>query len=599
MMISFSSLLQIYGERIQRWEDWGGITTFVLLREGSDPALVESKLTELARTHLPEDEKEASYYLQPLRRIYIDNAIHGLNNDLESAGDISRIYIISAIAFFILLIAVINFVNLSTARVTRRLKEVGVRKTFGAARLNLIKQFLVGSILLSTVALGLGLFLFQIFKPRLDQYLGKTLTLDILATPWIIPVLLTLVFVVGILVGSYPAFFFSRFPAAAAFRFGVPTGSSRSGLRRILVIVQFFIAVAIITSTAVVLKQVRFSEQTDLGFDRENLIVIRNRSAYRLRNADLVKKEIQNRSRAVSVAAVGWFPHDQNRNINTFYPQDRRDEKGIVAQTMDVDPDFVPTLGLKMVSGRNFEEGRTTDENAVLINRKAIEAFGFTEPVGSVLFSDDDAYRVIGVIEDWITNSIHSVINPTVVFLTDDTAGEFVVRINPEERDATLAEIREIWNRLLPQTILDYTYVTDLLNRSYDGERRLATLLISFCVLTIVVACLGIFGLASYVTEQRTKEIGIRKVLGATVSGVIFILSKQFLLWVAVANIFAWPISYFMMKNWLQRFAYRTRMDWWIFMLAGLGVLLTALVTAGIQSFRAARANPVQALRYE
>jgi putative ABC transport system permease protein len=370
-------------------------------------------------------------------------------------------------------------------------------------------------------------------------------------------------------------------------------------LRRTLVIFQFFIAVAIITSTAIVLKQVRFSETTDLGFDQENLIVVRNRSAYRMRNADLIKKEIQNRTGAISVAAVGWFPHDQNRNIMTFHPQDRKEEKGIVAQTMDFDADFVSTLGLSIIEGRNFEEGRVADGNAVLINRKAIETFGFTEPVGSVLFNDDEAYRVIGVLEDWHTNSIHSGINPTVAFLTDETAAEFVVRIKPEQSRETLTAIREIWNRLMPQTILDYVYVTDLLNRSYDGERRLASLLVSFGILTIVVACLGIYGLASYVTEQRTKEIGIRKVLGATVSGVIFILSKQFIFWIVVANVFAWPTVYFLMKNWLQRFAYRTPIEWWIFLLAGLGVFTAALATVGIQSLRAARANPVDALRYE
>ena len=248
MIASFSTLHQTHSEAVKRWESWGMITTFVRLRSGADPAAVDEKITAVARSHLDEDEKDASYYLQPLGRIYIENAAYGMNNDLDNSGSITRLYIFSAVALLILIVAAINFINLSTAKISGRLKEVGIRKTCGALRSNLIKQFLMESVLLSAVAMGLGLVLFSVFKPRLDLYLEKTLNLGVLTTPWILPVVAGMILVVGFLAGCYPAFFLSRFPAAVIFRYGIPRGPSRYGLRRILVGVQFFIAGALIVS---------------------------------------------------------------------------------------------------------------------------------------------------------------------------------------------------------------------------------------------------------------------------------------------------------------------------------------------------------------
>ena len=599
MIASFATLRQTYPEADRRWESWGNITTFVRLRKGADPSSVDAKITAIVRPHLDDDQKDASYYLQPLGRIYIENAARGMNNDIDNSGSITRLYIFSAVALLILIIAAINFINLSTAKISGRVKEVGIRKTVGSLRSNLITQFLVESLLISASAMGLGLILFRLFKPRLDAYLGKTLNLGVLATPWILPAVAAMVLVVGFLAGSYPALFLSRFQAAVIFRSGVPRGPSRAGLRRILVGFQFFIAGALIVCTLVVLKQVRYSEAKDLGYDRENLIVLQNRDASRLKNARTVKRQILSRTGALAAASVNSFPSAQNRNISTVRTEDRAEGEGVVVQTLNVDADFVPTMGLKIAAGRNFEETRTGDREAVLVNKTAARDLGPENPVGKLLFRGDKAYSIIGILEDWNTNSIHSRIYPTVLFASDETATDLVVRLPQGGRQEVISRIRGVVSELLPEQIFDFAYVDDLFLRAYDEERRLASLLISFCGLTIFVACLGIFGLAAYSTEQRTKEIGIRKVLGSNVAAIVILFTGDYARWVFVANVLAWPAAYFAANKWLQAFAFRTPVGFVPFILAGSLTLAVAVLSVIFQTMRAALANPVHSLRYE
>ncbi len=598
MIASFATLHQTHRDEMTHWESWGMITTFVRLREGVDPEALDPKITEVARSHLPEDEKEASYYLQALGKIYIDNATHGMNNDLDTSGSLTQLYIFSAVALLILIIAAINFINLSTAKIAGRMKEVGIRKTCGAARSHLIKQFLMESILLTSVAMGLGLVLFSLFKPRLDQYLGKTLHLGVLTTPWIFPAVVILVLVVGFLAGSYPALFLSRFHAAVIFRSGVHRGPSKSGLRRVLVGIQFFIAGALIVCTMVVFKQVRYSETKDLGYNKDNLIVLNNRDTSLSKKVELTKSQILARTGALDAAIVGGFPSAQNRNISTIRLEGKMEEETLV-QSQEVDADFIPTMGLNLLAGRNFEAGRATDEEAVLINETAARSFGFEDALGKFIYRDDNAFRVIGILKDWNTNSIHSPIYPMVLFPADETATKLVVRLPAVGAMDVISRIREIVTGILPGQIFDYAYVDELHLIAYDEERRLASLLISFCQLTILVACLGIFGLAAYSTEQRTKEIGIRKVLGSSVSSIVLLLTRNYTIWVIVANLFAWPAAYYAANRWLQSFAYRTSVGIGPFIVAILMTLVVALFSVIFQTLRAATANPVHSLRYE
>lgn len=599
MIASFATLYQTHGEVAQQWNSWGMITTFVRLRRGVDPKTVDEKITALARSHLNDDEKDASYYLQPLDKIYINNAAHGMNNDLDNSGSITRLYIFSAVALLILIVAAINFINLSTAKIAGRLKEVGIRKTCGAMRSHLIKQFLMESLLLTAIAMGLGLILFSLFKPRLDLYLGKSLNLGVLSTPWILPAVAVMVVIVGFLAGAYPAVFLSRFQAAVIFRSGVPKGPSKSGLRKVLVCVQFFIAGALIVCTLVILKQVRFSETKDLGYNKDDLIVLNNREASRLKSALTAKEQILSRTGALAAACVGKFPSAQNRNISNIRIEGQTDEKGTIVQSMEVDEDFVPAMELKLAAGRNFEYGRSADEEAVLINETAAQSLGLKGPAGQYIYRGEKAYRIIGILQDWNTNSIHSRIYPIVLFHSDETAGELLIRLPSTGSQEVVSQIREVFLELFPDQLFDYAYVDDLQLRSYDEERRLASLLISFCQLTVFVACLGIFGLAAYSTEQRTKEIGIRKVLGASVGGIVLLFTNDYIRWVTVASILAWPAAYFAANKWLQAFAYRTSIGFGPFIIAGLITTVVALVSVVFQTMKAALANPVRSLRYE
>ncbi|MFO7981461.1 MAG: ABC transporter permease [Candidatus Aminicenantes bacterium] len=599
LLISFNTLTQSMPESMMSWRSWGSFTTFILLNENVQPEGLDEKITALAQTHLFEGSDKTTFYLQPFDRIYIDNAMQGKNNDIAHNGSITRIAVFSITALLILVIAAINFINLSTAKISGRMKEVGVRKTCGAHRPQLVWQFLIESVILTAAAMVLGLVLFTVFKPRLDHYLGMTLNIGIFSTPWILPAVLGLILVVGFLAGSYPAFLMSRFPAAMVFRSRGPGKLSRSGLRRILVGVQFFIAVVLIAWTLVVIKQIRYSEMRDPGYDREGLIILKNQEATELENAVILRNQILNRTDVVNASYVGSFPYGQSRNIGTYKTEETREEKGQIAQTQSVDPRFVPVMGLEIIAGRNFEEGRVADQKSVLVNQKAVQELKLGNAVGKILFRNDEAFRIIGVVKDWNTNSIHSQISPMVLHAADETSRNLVIRLPRGKENHVLTQIRGIWSEMLPGQIFDYSFVDELSYLSYDDERRLASLLVSFCLLTVFVAGLGIFGLASYSVEQRTKEIGIRKVLGSSAFGIVTLLTKSYTRWVLAANLIAWPVAFYAAQRWLQGFAYRTSIGAGPFLTAGLLTLLAALVSVVFQTLKAASSNPSDSLRYE
>ena len=599
LIASFATLDQAYGDALRKWVSWGNITTFVRLIPGADVKTVDSKITALARSYLSEDEKDASYYLQPLRQIYINKTDHGMNNDLDNSGSLTRLHIFSAVALLILLIAAINFINLSTAKISGRLKEVGVRKTCGAMRSHLVKQFLMESLLLTSIAMALGLVLFTLFKPRLDIYLGKHLNLSVLTTPWILPSIAGMILLVGFLAGSYPAFYLSSFQAAVIFRSNVSRGPSKTVLRRILVGIQFFIAGILIVCTLVVFKQVHYSETKDLGFNQNNLILLEIRDAARLKNLDIIKNQILRQTGALAVSSIDNFPNAQNRNISNIRLEGQTEEESKIFQTIETDLDFVPILGLKLEMGRNFEKGRIGDRDTVLINEKAAKSLDLENPIGSFLVRSDKTYQIIGMLEDWNTNSIHSRIFPTVLFLSDETAGELIIRLPSEENQAVISRIKRLMSELTPEQIFDFAYISDLHHQSYDEDRRLASLLISFCLLTVFVACLGIFGLAAYSTEQRTKEIGIRKVLGSSITKIILLFTRSYARWVFTANLLAWPVAYYFVNKWLQSFAFKTKVGFGPFLFAGLITLAVALISVIFQTLKAALAAPVDSLRYE
>jgi len=599
VIASYASMSRISPKEPTEWGAWGMTTTFLLLRPGSVMKSVESKVDALMKSRLdPKDREGYSCFLQALPKIYLDQARNSISNDLSSAGNIAQIYVFSAIALLILLVAAINFVNLSTAKIARRLKEVAVRKTCGAERRDLIRQFLTESILVTAAAMAAGLFFYSLFKPRLDAYLGKELSFNLFSGLGLPLVIVGMILVVGLLAGSYPAFFLSRFPAALMLRSGIGSRASKSGLRRALVICQFFIAVVMVASTLVVLKQVRYTETKDLGYDAKNLVLFQIPDARRLKITGVLKSEILSRTQAPA-AAISFLPSGQNRGLSVYRLENSTQAKGFQAQTLSFDPDFITTFGLKIISGRNFDPGRTAENEGILVNERAARDFGFADPVGRTIYRGDKPQTIIGVVRDWHTNSLHSLIEPVVMSLSGETAGSLIVRIPPENRSAALERIRDIWNRLLPGQTYDPQNIDEFMNSAYVKEERLGVILVSFCLLTIFVACLGVFGLASFIAEQRTKEIGIRKVLGAGVSSIVGQFSATFVRWVFLASLPAFPVAYLIVRRWLGGFAYRTTVGVGPYLLSGLIALAVALASITFQTVKAAMADPIKSIRYE
>jgi putative ABC transport system permease protein len=384
-----------------------------------------------------------------------------------------------------------------------------------------------------------------------------------------------------------------------AFRRGPNPLSQKSGLRRILVVFQFVVAVALTSVTLVVVKQVDFAENKDLGFDLRGLVVLENHDRAQAPKTAVVRNEILAKTGARAAALLDSLPSSQNRNIRTVRAENKAADEETMVQSIEADAAFVPAMGLEVLRGRNFEEGRAGDEESALINEKAALALGFEDPLGHVLSSGGRAFRIVGVLKDWHTNSIHSPIYPTVLFPADESASTLVVRLAPGAEARTLEEIRGVWERVLPGQMFEYAFVDDVIDEAYGKERRLAEFLVFFCLLTVFVACLGVFGLASFTAEQRTKEIGIRKILGAETPGIVALLVRSFTGWVIIGWAVAVPIAVYAAGRWLRGYTYRTTLGPGPFLAAGLLALTVALLSVIFQAVRAASADPVDALRYE
>lgn len=602
MWASFSTLGtlkdQPLGNMSETWTSFGMFFTFLQLKQGAAPAGVESKLAAVARPHLGKDADDVSFYLQPLSKIYLQTNRLQVSNDFTYSGSPERIAVFSAVAFLILLIAGINFINLSTARVARRMKEVGVRKTCGAGRSRLALQFLGESVMLSTAGMAIGIALFQIFKARLDAFVGRPLSIGLEENPALFVISLGLVLAVGLIAGSYPAFYLSRFPASVVFRSTPSSPVSRSILRTGLVVFQFVAAIGLIASTLGILKQINYAERKDLGFDKMNTIALRldgNAAA----KAKVLKSEILAGTPALSASSMYMIPAGQNRWIATCKKEGSADEKGKIVQLVAADADFLPTFGVQLKEGRNFDAKRASDAGSVLLNEAAVKDFGLDNPVGQRLIMNNQPVEVIGVVKDFHTNSLHSRINPTAVICPSFDLPVLTVRYAPGRGKETLEGVQAAWRRIFPDLPFAYETVEDIVDRAYDDERKLASLLMSFCGLAVFVAALGVFGLASFSAEQRTKEIGIRKVLGAGVSRLTVLLARSFGRWALLANIVAWPAAYYVLTKWLQAFAFRTPIGLGPFIGAGLLTLGVALLAVGYHAVKAALADPIQSLRYE
>ncbi len=605
MLLSFETLY-FYNEK-QRGRWWGDLTnyTYLLLREGCEHKKLEKKFAGLVDKHIGDDLKAANgkieYYLEPLKRIHLYSEV---NWDIAGYGSIAYVYTFSAIALFILLIACINFMNLSTARSADRAREVGIRKAVGAHRGNLISQFLGESVLFSLISLILALGFVELLLPLFQSLTGGEYTFNDLIGSWLFAALIGLVLFAGFIGGSYPALFLSAFQPVRIFSGRLKAGAANSHFRNVLVVTQFTISIGLIAGTVIIFYQLNYMRHKNLGFNKKHVVVLRILDDTVRQSIDTVKEELLNRG-GIAGITVSSFQPGYGARTNVFLPEGFSLDRIQMLRSISVDSDFIQTIGLEIVAGRNFSPDIASDSSkSILINQTAARQFGWDDPLGKSIRELDNwntTKTVVGVIRDFHVESLHHKIAPLLLESEPARFRYILIKIRPGRLPETLSFLNEKWQELDPTETFDYWFLDESksFSRQYQSEQKLSRIFSCFALLSIFIACLGLFGLVSFTAEKRTKEIGIRKAMGASISGIIMLLSKEFAKWIIVANLIAWPIGYFVMNRWLRNFAYRTEIGLSAFILAGSIVLIIALLNVGYQAVKAARANPVDALRYE
>jgi putative ABC transport system permease protein len=527
--------------------------------------------------------------------------------EIEANGNVNYVYIFSVIAILILLIACVNFMNLSTARSANRAKEVGIRKVAGSTKGNLIFQFLTESVLLSFFSLLIALGLAILLLPLFNQVAGKEMFARTLFSSWMMPVLIGLVVIVGCVAGSYPAFYLSSFQPIQVLKGTIAKGFKSSWLRSSLVVFQFCISIMLIIGTIVIYNQLNYIHNRKIGFNRDQVLILHN-------TWSLDKQIKPFRQELLKISGVENATITSSLPTGTNYDQDGwfRDatlnaKQAVILTQFLVDENYVPTLGMQMDGGRNFSRDFLSDSTAIILNEAAVKLLGFKNPLNQILYRPSYReggllkgmpFHIVGVVKDFNFSSMHDKVGPLVI-KKDDDWGSIAVRINSKNIPSVINQIETKWNSMTPGQPFNYTFMDNDFNKIYKAEQQTGTLFITFAVFAIFIACLGLFGLVTYAAEQRTKEIGIRKVLGANVGGIVTMISKDFLKLVLIAALIAFPIAWWTMNKWLQSFAFRTNISWWIFLLAGLLTVIIALLTVCFQAIKAAVANPVKSLRSE
>jgi putative ABC transport system permease protein len=515
-------------------------------------------------------------------------------------GDIRFIWLFGSIAVFILIIACINFVNLSTARSANRAREVGLKKAIGSYRSDLIKQFLTESLLYSFLSFAIGIVIAWLLLPYFNALSGKPLSIPWTAW-WLAPLFTTAAFVIGIVAGIYPAFYLSSFQPIAVLKGQLSKGAKNSNLRSTLVVFQFTTSIILIIGTFIINRQMQFILHKELGFEKDQVLMIEGANTLG-KQVSTFKQELLHLQQVQQVSVSDFLPVDgTKRNGNGFSREGKESEEAEVpGQFWTVDHDYIQTMGMRMVAGRNFSKDMPTDSQATIINQAmAAKLFpGEKDVIGKRISNNNSVYEVIGVVQDFNFETMRNSIKPVSMALGNSPT-IVSVKLKTADMQKTIAAITGVWKSIVPHQPFRYTFLDQRFTAMYDDVRRTGTIFTSFAVLAIIVACLGLFALSAYMAEQRSKEISIRKVLGASVAQVTALISKDFVKLVVISVLLASPIAWWGMNKWLQDFAYQTTISWWIFAAAGVLVVIIALITISFQSIRAAVANPVDSLRGE
>jgi putative ABC transport system permease protein len=587
--------------------------TYIVLQTEYPPEQLEAKIPSLLEQymgpqieqilgmtleHFYEGGNEYGYLIQSLKDIHLRS---DLQFEIEPGGSITTVYIFSLIAIFLILIASINFMNLATASSSSRAPEVGIRKVVGSDRGKLVWKFMTESFIITLIALLLAILLVELFIPSFNNLSHKALDFNVLKNPVLLPALILIGIFVGFLSGSYPAFFLSTFKPVSVLKGKLREGMRSSYLRSILVTLQFTITICLFISTFVVYKQMNYIQAKDLGFEKENVLIIdrayvlgEQSEVFRqelLKNPDILFASYSNSVPGGLIGDNAWVPEgastDETHAINNIY----------------ADPYFASAYNLEITDGRWFSETNPTDSFAIVVNEATVKAFGFDDPLSKRLMNDFgdnvNPLQIIGVVKDFHFQSLHQEVKPLILIFLNFNSYTMSVKISGNNVEKTLAYIETTWNTFVAEQPINMTFLEDDLSTHYSSEKSVGIIFSIFSILAIFIAALGLLGLASYSAEQRTKEVGIRKVMGARITQVMSILSKEIVWLILFATIIAWPVSYFFMKDWLQNFAFRIKLDPLVFVVSTLLAFLIAILTVSIRTYRAAVVNPAESLRYE
>jgi len=582
--------------------------TYILLDDKSDYEEFEGKLVDFVDRHMGESLAAAGgtlkCFLQPLTDIHLHSKIGG---ELSANGSITSVYLFTGIAIFILIIAVINFINLSTAKSAVRAIEIGVRKTFGANRISLIGQFLFESILFTLIAALIAFMLAELSLPFFSQLSGKHLSLNPLEQLWMLPVFLIIILIVGFLAGVYPALFLSGFRVITVLRIGFESVSSRSLFRKSLVVVQFTISIALIIGTLTVFSQLRFMKKSELGFNKDQVLVIPQINRQMTQNLEPFKKELMDIDGVLKVTATSLQPAG-GIQMDLVIPEGFADDQPQIVHALDIDYDYLNTMEIQLLQGRNFSRNMKTDlTESIMVNETAVRQFNWENPLGKTLNNSlrtDSGFvevqrKVVGVVRDFHLSSLHNKIEPLILGLNPSGLKTLSIRVSPVSLKETIAALERKWNEIDPDRPFVYYFLDEAFDKKYQAEEQLSRITLYFSILAVFIGCLGLFGMSAFSAERRTKEIGIRKVMGATVTNILRLIYNEFMLLILISNVIAIPAAWYFTQRWLDNFAYRIGNHWWVYLFTVFLALSITLITISFQALKAATSDPVKALRYE
>jgi putative ABC transport system permease protein len=610
-LATFASLNK---SRDPEWYDFAAFT-YILLNKNASPHELESKLPELSRKNYTpvvqqtmgvtydqfiEAGNYMGFFLDPLSGVHLNSDIAGTS--LEPTGDINTVYIFAAIALIILLVACINFINLSTARSGKRAREVGIRKVVGSTRKLLILQFLSESIFISAFAVCSALLVVSLLLPYFNELIVKNLSLALLVNTWyFIPGLIGLILIVGVVAGSYPAFLLASYKPVTVLKGITPNQSKRNLSRNLMVVFQFVASVVLFIGTIVIYQQLNYIRNKNLGFNKDHIVVIK--SAQKLKDTqESFKQQLKRNSKIIGATFSDSLPQ-MLLEVKIFHKEGAVDDQNHTLITISADHDFIETYQIEMDSGRYFSRQMLTDDNSIILNSAALNVLGIGSTARDRIIRmgrQDSPLSILGVVHDLHFEPLHYEIQPMAFLLLKERPGVLMsVRIRPDEVEETISYIKESWEQFVPGQPIEFVFFDEEYNQLYSAEIQAGKVLAAFSLIAILIASMGLFGIAAFTSEQRKKEIGIRKVMGATASGIILLLNKDLVKLVFIANVIAYPIAYFAVNQWLQEFAYRIEISLWMFVSATFLAFIIALITVSYQTLKAANTNPAETTKYE